>query len=169
MKFNASHVVIDADIARSSGLSEHPVSSSSRELLQAILKSNINVVFCPILATEWKKHQSKFATMWFSSMVARKRVLRIKPNTVTVIEIQNSSISESQRQIAEKDAHIVDLALATNKFIASNDGRARQVFCLIAGQSTSLNGLFWVIPTESHDSLVGLITDGGYIPDEWRV
>lgn len=167
MKFNASQVVIDADIARSSGLSVHPVSSSSRELLQALFNSDITIVFCPILSAEWRKHSSRFATTWLASMVARKRVLRINPTTVTVNEINNSSISESQKQIAEKDAHLVDLAIATHKFIASNDGTARQVFCLVAGESTSLQGLIWVIPKEFKDALVGLIADGGYIPDEW--
>jgi hypothetical protein len=60
MKFNPDHIVIDADIARAVGFSEHPVSSSSRA--------------------------------------------------------------------AEKDAHLLDIALERGQFIASNDKRQGRYF-----------------------------------------
>jgi hypothetical protein len=169
MKFNASIVVIDANIAMSAGLSIHPVSSSSRELLQSVLESNMKAAFCPILFGEWNKHSSKYSLMWLSSMTARKKIIRIKPENLTILEIEKSLISEGQRTAAEKDAHIVDLAIATDKFIASNDGSARRVFCIIAEKSPTIKGLIWIVPSEGREAIIGLIANGGYIPKEWQV
>ena len=158
MKFDADTVVIDADIARSVGESEHPFSSNSRKLLNTIKDdSTLKIAFCPKLKHEWDKHQSNFSLRWRASMVAKKRMLHLHTEAVTVIAIQNANISDKQKQIAEKDAHLVDLALASEQFIVSNDKTASDVFCIIADNSNDLNCLIWVIPNETLDALIIII------------
>jgi hypothetical protein len=67
-------IVIDADIARSSGTSEHPVSSNARKLLNLVRSEGHHIAMCPMLRAEWKKHQSGYAARWLSSMIAKRKV-----------------------------------------------------------------------------------------------
>ena len=147
MRFDGDSLVVDADVARAAGVSEHPVSKNSRVLLQALLQSGFKVGFCPVLLSEWKKHRSLFAKQWLGSMTARKRVVRITPESMAVSFIDSADITEDQKDIANKDAHVVDAALALDKFIASNDRRAREVFSLVARDSAAFQGIIWAVPS----------------------
>jgi len=60
MKIKCQSFVVDADVARAAGLSEHPVSKGARSVLQAILNSDARAVFCPKLKEEWKQHKFYF-------------------------------------------------------------------------------------------------------------
>jgi hypothetical protein len=170
MKFEASHIVIDADIARAVGLSEHPLSSTSRALLEALMAStSIGIVFNRVLLDEWKKHSSTFARTWLSSMIAKRRFKLIDAKAIAHIEVQNALITEPQKRIAEKDAHLLDIALATDKFIASNDQKAREVFCLISAHSSAFNGVIWAVPKDCCPALAALLKEGGFIPADWQI
>jgi predicted nucleic acid-binding protein len=169
MKFNSSHVVVDADVARSAGLSEHPVSKSSRNVLRGISDSGLHVAFCPILLSEWRKHRSLLSAHWLASMIARKKFHCDTPITQTQSEIESATLSESDQAIAEKDAHVIDIAIANGNFIASNDKIARGVFSVVANSTKLLDRLVWAVPTDSSDALVDIFTNGGLVPDAWRV
>ncbi|MYN47437.1 hypothetical protein GTP23_20540 [Pseudoduganella sp. FT93W] len=169
MKFNPSHAVVDADVARASGGSDHPISKSSREVLLGIKNCNIEVVFCPILLSEWKKHKSLFATQWLSSMVAKKKFRVIPSNAITTHEIEKAGLSEVDKGVALKDAHVVDIALSTGNFIASNDKTARSVFSNIANVSPLLQDLIWIVPSEDSEKLIAVFSEGGYTPKSWLI
>lgn len=169
MKFNASHIVIDADVARSAGGSEHPVSKSARTLLQDVAESGMPVAFCPILLSEWRKHRSQLSARWLSSMVARKKFHCVTPIANTQAEIQKSGLSEGDQAIAQKDAHVIDIAIATGKFVTSNDKIARGVFSAIAQNTALLDGLIWAVPTDCSDALADLLANGGIVPSNWLV
>ncbi len=102
MKIKCESFVIDADVARAAGMSEHPVSKGARDVLQAILNSDARAVFCPTLRDEWKKHQSIFATRWQSSMTAKKKIDRITVTSNITEAIDLSAISDAQKAIAKK-------------------------------------------------------------------
>ncbi|WP_156648879.1 hypothetical protein [Massilia sp. Leaf139] len=167
MKFNPSHAVVDADIARACGVSEHPVSKSAREVLVGIRDFNIGVAFCPVLLDEWKKHRSMFATKWLASMVAKKKFHLIATAALCVNEVEIAGLTEAQKEIARKDAHVVDAALSTGKFIASNDKTARAVFAIVASGSPLFKELTWVVPLEDADELLSVFGNGGYTPKSW--
>lgn len=170
MKFDASHIVIDADIARAVGLSEHPVSNTSRTLLEAVMASkDIGIAFNKTLLDEWKKHRSTYAQKWLSSMIAKRRFSLINVPTDAGIVVQNAPITDKEKKIAEKDAHLIDIALVAGKFIASNDTTARTVFCLVSNHSPLFNGITWVVPVDCADALAALIQERGFIPSEWHL
>jgi len=169
MKFNGESIVVDADVARASGVSEHPSSKNSRDLLQTLLRIKHKVGFCPILLDEWKKHRSLFAKQWLTSMTARKLVVRLSPPPIVRAYIDAAEITEAQREIANKDAHIVDAALASDKFIASNDKKARDVFCRVADSSGSLCTVIWAIPSEDGEQISAILSDGNDIPPGWKL
>lgn len=167
MKFNPTHAVVDADVARASGVSEHPVSKSAREVLLGIKDFNIDVAFCPILLAEWKKHRSLFATKWLASMVAKKKFHLIDSQNVAAIEVGKANLNDVDRGIALKDAHVVDVALSTGNFIASNDKTARAVFASVANESPMLRNLVWIVPLDNSDELIAVFSAGGYTPKKW--
>nr|WP_314860783.1 hypothetical protein [uncultured Undibacterium sp.] len=169
MKFNSKDIVIDADIARSSGVTEHPISRNSRVVLQAIINSDLKVVFCSALLDEWKKHKSRFATQWLSSMVAKKRFIIVSPPMITRNEIDNAQIKEDMRDIARKDAHIIDIAISCSKLIASNDSTARNVFCEIALNSKIFDDLFWIVPRDDADLFEKTILERDYMKLHWML
>jgi len=169
MKFNPSHAVVDADIARACGISEHPVSKSSRDVLVGIREFNLGVAFCPMLLNEWKKHRSLYATKWLASMVAKKKFHLIATAELCLYEVENAGLTEVQKQIALKDAHVIDAALSTGNFIASNDKTAREVFAIIASGSPLLKELIWVVPTEDADELMSVFINRGYTPKSWLI
>jgi hypothetical protein len=171
MKFNPSHIVIDADIARAVGFSEHPVSSTSRALLEALMASkDIGIAFNRTLLDEWKKHQSTFARTWLSSMIAKRRFHLIKtvPGVAEGV-VQSAPITDVQKKIAAKDAHLIDIALASGKFIASNDKTARAVFCLVSGNTPLFHGIIWAVPIDCSTTLLSLLEERGFIPADWHI
>src|SRR5262245_14829330 len=121
--------IVDADIARSSGTSEHPISSGSRRLLDGLAQAGHKAAMCPVLRQEWKKHQSGFATRWLASMVAKKRVVFVNPTTEIRDFIETNVVESKEKDIAVKDAHLIDAALIADKIVTSNDDNARAAFC----------------------------------------
>ncbi len=136
--------VIDADIARSSGTTDHPVSSGSRILLDAVSNNGHISVMSKELLAEWKKHRSMYAKKWLASMFARKCVQLIQPKKVVDDLIDAHISDEKSSKIAHKDSHLVDLSLESGKFIASNDDNARVVFVELGKACKILQKIAWV-------------------------
>lgn len=156
--------VIDADIARSSGESEHPVSSGSRSLLESVARNGHKAAMCPTLIQEWKKHKSIFATKWLASMIARKKVFFVKPLCVTSKIVEQGLSVDRDKLIALKDSHLVDAALATDKIIASNDSVARDVFKRLALVNGYIGEIAWFNAVSDRDFVGTTLVAGGYIP-----
>ncbi len=158
-------LVIDADIARSSGTSEHPVSSGARKLLDSVSKNGHVAVMCPTLCAEWKKHRSRYATKWMASMVAKKKLLFIKPNEEVKNFVEVNIVESKQKEIASKDSHLVDAALFTDKIIVSNDDRARHVFCQFSLQYGLIKTVSWFNSVRDKDFLIQNLVKNNFIPD----
>jgi predicted nucleic acid-binding protein len=164
---NVLSFVIDADIARSSGTTEHPVSSGSRKLLESVSAGGHKVAMCPVLLKEWKVHRSYFATKWMASMVAKKKVLFIKPVQNIKLHIENEVPDSKEKEIALKDAHLLDAALSVDKIIASNDARARAAFCSIAHRKKEISTIAWFNAVADRDFFCEKILIGAFVPDRF--
>jgi hypothetical protein len=69
-------LVIDANVARSSGETEHPASGKCREFLDATTEFGHRVVMTAEIQQEWRTHASRYASRWLTRMYARRRVYR---------------------------------------------------------------------------------------------
>ena len=127
-----SDLVIDADIMRSAGESEHPHSSNSRRLLETIRDAGHRMVQCAPLTAEHKKHQSAFASTWRASMVSRKRWVQwVYQEDRKLREVLVAALplaASAQRDAVLKDAHLLEAASATDGRILSKDAKARNLF-----------------------------------------
>ena len=68
-----SDIVIDADIMRSAGTSQHPHSSNARKLLDAVWDAGHRMVQCAPLKQEHDRHQGRYASLWRTKMISKKR------------------------------------------------------------------------------------------------
>lgn len=157
--------IIDADIARSSGTSEHPIASGSRKLLENLTSKGHKVAMCPSLMQEWKKHRSHFATKWLASMVAKKKIHFIVPAKKIQQFIENSIEDCKDKEIALKDCHLVDAALLADRIIASNDDTARKVFCTLSKSMGEIGTVSWFNAVTDGAFISGPLMDGEYIPE----
>jgi hypothetical protein len=156
--------VIDADIARSSGLTDHPVSSGSRKLLESIADGGHKAAMCPTLRKEWRDHRSKFATRWMASMVAKKRIIFVTPTTAIKTHIEETVEDGKEKEVALKDCHLLDAALKSDKIIASNDDKARAVFCKIALTNGEIRTISWFSAVADNNFFCNTLTSGGFVP-----
>ncbi len=162
-------LVVDADIARASGTSEHPVSSGSRALLDNIQQYGHSVVMCKQLKEEWNEHRSFYAKKWLASMIARKKVRMVKPEQHAASWIDANIGDERDIGIAKKDSHLIDSALFADRFIASNDSTARRVFCALSGSCGQIRCIKWFNAVSDKDFLSTYLEEQCFVPDEYYV
>ena len=78
---------------------------------------------------EWNKHQSRFARTWRVSMMARKKIEVVEGCRASLARRNGSRAPGPTSRVAaimEKDRHLIEAALATDKRVASLDDRVRK-------------------------------------------
>lgn len=134
-------IVLDACVGISAGNSSlAPESTNSRKILDFILKNGYSIICCNKLYGEWTntrhQHSEKYSVIWFSQMLSAGRIKLYKSVTSTeqdIKELINRNAScfwnnrESKIQAAEKDAHLLNLAIISEKLIISNERNAAQL------------------------------------------
>lgn len=157
-------LIIDADIARSSSTTEHPVSSSGRKVLESIITSKHSICFCPKLLAEWKKHRSGYSTKWLASMFAKRKVEFT--DSSHAIEALLSEIEEDSKhkEIALKDVHLIDSSLVNSKIIFSNDDNARRAFVHFSERIGAIQVVVW-LNSVTENNIIDETIKKGCIPE----
>lgn len=154
-------VVVDADVARSSGETEHPISSSCRRALILMLDNQHYFVACPQVRSEWKEHASSFARRWLTSMIARKQVAFITASPDFATALAQIDLDDKTKRIAQKDAHLIDAARAKGLFVTSRDDNARKSIRDISALNDLCRGIAWVNPVSEAEVLEACLTSPG--------
>src|SRR3984957_2975155 len=112
----SKRLVIDAPVASAPGLTMNPDSRRCREALQAVLGISHRATMTPLLRLEWKRHQSLFARAWLAEMTSRAKVEGIA-------DVRNEDLRAEAPATAsaQKDLHLIEAALATDKIVISLD------------------------------------------------
>lgn len=155
-------LVIDASIANSAGKTEHPISKSCRNTLDCVLQCGYLIVMTPDIFTEWKNNTSKFSIVWLSSMVARKKVFRIKieQNSLLRERLEDMDFSEKNKNAVIKDVHLVEAALETDKIVISGDDMARNLFRSASRSIGEIKQIIWVNPIHDDEKVVVWLESG---------
>ena len=122
-------LVIDASIARAAGdTSNHPTSRNCCEFLRAVLGVCHRIALTDSLREEWNKHRSRFARTWRVSMMARRKVelVEVAAHLSLKKRIMRAQLDKPIEAIIEKDRHLIEAALATDKRVASLDDQVRE-------------------------------------------
>jgi predicted nuclease of predicted toxin-antitoxin system len=82
-----------------------------------------HVVFTPEIGQEWRDHRSRYFSDWIRSMYSRKKVTELGPIKSDELRraIERSSMSPTDKEIVEKDAFIINAALASDRIILTQD------------------------------------------------
>ncbi|HKV39172.1 MAG TPA: hypothetical protein VJX67_08160 [Blastocatellia bacterium] len=152
-------LVVDASVASAAGRTQHPTSFRSREFLGEVLKISHCAVMTATLAGEWDKHQSLYAARWRADMRSRNKI-------VDLIALQNDDVRR-QVQISkaiEKDLHLIEAALATDKIVISLDDRAQAGLCVDATKE-----VVWVNAVAEGGHAIYWLRDGAPPKNEWKL
>ena len=71
-----------------------------------------------------------------------------------------SAVPDNRMQAAEKDVHLIEAALGTDRLVASQDERARGIFREASRGVRELKPIVWVNPTLSADDPIGWLRNG---------
>lgn len=167
---NRDQWVVDTDVARASGFSEHPISGNCRHFLEFIRGSGFKIIFNQELLTEWKEHRSIFSRKWLASMFASKRVIRIEDSYCFRSKIQSCpGLNEREKQVADKDCHLINASFNNGKSIASGDNNARNAFRKIASCYTDIYSILWVDPKLNALEIIEFLASGSDAREEWYI
>lgn len=154
-------LVIDADVARSAGESIHPISSACRRFLGTMLEVRHHVVMTDTIRKEWRHHRSGFSRKWLTQMYGGRLVKRIEVDKdETLRERIGAALLWDQREAAEKDAHLIEAAIATDRLVTSRDEKARRLFGSASVAVGQLRQIVWVNPTKADERPIEWLENG---------
>lgn len=154
-------LVIDADVAKSAGESEHPTSSACRKFLEAVLNVGHCVVMTQAIRNEWRCHMSKYSRKWQTRMWGRRRVFCLEDERDDQLrERIDGAVERDQKAIVAKDIHLIEAAVATDRLITSGDKRARRAFRDVADAVRELQRVVWVNPTCDGEKPIDWLQNG---------
>jgi len=168
-----SDLVIDADVMRSAGTTEHPISRQARAVLEAVRASGHRLVHTAALKTEHDKHQSRFARTWRNSMVSRRQWVRYEPPDDRrlrshLVRAQNPDSRNDESEVY-KDAHLLEAASAADLRLVSQDSTAKALVKKACPLPDPYGRIVWADVTRFPDETVRWIEAG--CPDRvaWRI
>jgi len=161
-RWNRKRLVIDASVARSAGETEHPVSKSCREFLEAVRGICHRLVFTEAIRDEWRRHESRYSRRWLVSMYAKKKVDRIDPDPAASMQTQIEAIplSSRKRQAVLKDRHLLEAALLADGIVASGDDTARNILREASSTWRAVKRMVWVNPGKPEEDCCDWLAAG---------
>jgi hypothetical protein len=168
-KKSSKLLVIDASIARSAGETQHPVSKCCRDTLVEILEVCHKIVMTQEIKEEWKKHRSRFAATWLSSMVARKKLINVEAKDLKALfnVIDDMKFTEGQVIAIRKDFHLVEAALVTDKTILSLDNALKSLLRTASTNIPQFKQLMYINPTMENQEVLTWIRNGANHERTW--
>ena len=157
-------VVVDADVLRAAGSTEHPTSRLARQALEAIRSGNHRLVLCRPLQQEYQRHASLFAERWRANMVARKQLQRwdhVEDSALRKLLVDAlPDDAPGQHKAVLKDVHLLEAAVATGQRIVSKDAKAKALFQKACPNLKKHGRLLWGDLTEQPEGTIEWIKQG---------
>jgi hypothetical protein len=163
---SSKRLVIDTSVARGAGGEDavHPQSKDCRDFLLAVLSVCHKIVVNPEMKKEWDGHESKFFRKWRVQMVAKGNFIFIDKDDESFLDIkaQIESLAKTyeNREAMEKDCFLLELALAHDKIVISNDEKVRNLFQEISAQVIGIRGVNWINPIKPEETPIDWLKDG---------
>lgn len=160
-KIQPRQLVIDADVACSSSEKPDTISSACQRFLKTVLEVRHHVVMTDTIRKEWRHHRSGFSRKWLTQMYGGRLVKWIEVDEdETLRERIGAALHWDQRETAEKDAHLIEAAIATDRLVASQDQQARRLFGCASVAVGQLRQIVWVNPTKPDETPIEWLRNG---------
>ena len=168
---DSKRLVIDTDVVRSSGDEDatDPRAINCRDFLKGVMTQNHRIVMTRKISDEWKRHQSRFALEWRASMDARRRVDRIDPPEYDELQdkVTNTTDDEDDIEVMQKDFHLLQAALETDKTVISLDQTVRELFARASQRVGEIQDIIWVNPERTEEQPIKWLKEGA-LPEQDR-
>jgi hypothetical protein len=107
----------------------------------------------------WNRHQSLFAARWLADMQSRGKV-------EDIAYVRNDELrAEAPGTVsAQKDLHLVEAALVTDRIVISLDDRARTELSVPAAAE-----VMWVHPVDEGGHVIYWLRSGAAPVKEWKL
>lgn len=118
---------------------------------------------------EWERHFRDWSQIWFTDMIQRGQVRSVsctRNNSIRDL-IERNADNEGSRRIMQKDVHMIEAALLTDKRVASMDKRARLHFGRACAYIKEIQDVLWVNPEINEENCVVWLEQGAP-PEEHR-
>lgn len=150
---NRKILVVDANVARSAGTTENPMSKRCRNTLQEILTICHKIIFSEEIKEEWNQHSSLFSQRWLSSMCAKKKFIYQKNTHDQQLRgaIAQLTMTDKQKEELLKDVPFVEAALQGDGIIISQDEKAHELMEIAARSIPQLTKIAWFNPVEQEE------------------
>ncbi len=169
---NSKQLVIDTDVAQASGdeNATAPRAINCRDFLKEVMTQKHRMVMTRKISNEWNRHQSRFALEWRASMDARRKVVRIDPleNRELQDKITNTTDNEDDTEAIQKDMHLLEAAMQTDKTIVSLDETIRSLFAYASRQVGEIRNIIWVNPERTTEEQPITWLKNGALPEVHR-
>jgi hypothetical protein len=148
-------IVIDASVAKACGKqaegSSTGISVACADALQAIKDAGLHAAMSEPLDDEWLRHASTFARKWLVQMFSRKRVRRVEsiPLHDGLRRALPALPDEGIQRAIEKDLHLIELALVTDRRVLSLDERMRLHLGNLTLRVSALSRVHWANPGDA--------------------
>ena len=157
-------LVVDASIARAAGSpeSKHPTGALCRDFLMGIRSVCHRIAWTEKIKIECDKHDSLFPRQWRVTMLNLSKLRSANDTRVSGIweRIQEHCDDAAILAIVQKDCHLVEAALATDRRIASLDEQVRGHLTALAAAVEDLRSIIWVNPAVAEEGAVEWLGKG---------
>jgi hypothetical protein len=166
-----SKLVIDASVAKASGGNDaiFPTSKKCRDFLNEVILSRHYLVMSDAIRQEWNRHQSRYASSWRATMVAKRLLhyIDIDEDTELREQISQSATCESHRRAMLKDCILVEAAHNADNIVTSLDEQVRHCYIHVSLSISGLRTLIWVNPDKDDEYPIEWVKKGAH-PDKHR-
>ncbi|ENW27870.1 hypothetical protein F923_03071 [Acinetobacter lwoffii NIPH 478] len=97
-------------------------------------------------------------------MISKKKLVLI-PVKTEAKDFLESLEESTDKKVALKDAHLVDLAIASNKIIFSNDINAKNAFSKLLDKRSNFQKIYWLSPREDMNIILNYALKNKIIND----
>lgn len=106
----------------------------------------------PAIEEEWKRHPSRFITIWRREMTRKGKIHTIQEvEELLRDELMALEFTEPEQQAVLKDCILIDAAIATDRTVISLDETARDLFSKACVSIKELKSIVWVNPDKTQE------------------
>jgi len=167
----SKRLVIDTDITSAAGdeRSKDIEAKTCHDLLEKVRETEHLFVITTDIWIEWKKHRSGFAQDWLQTMFARKLVVKLGDvrNEALKDKILHFVQGQKAKDATEKDIHLLEAAIATDRLLISKNRKDMERFIAIADRVGEIQAIVWVNPMNEKDSSLEWL-ENGCTSERWR-
>ena len=165
-------LVVDADVSQAAGRAK-PESRGAQcaRMLEEIRKHRqFRLVFNTRLGDEWERNQSSFSSQWLASMLKFRRVEYVRLDTAELdAEIRTGAASVTVLDVLLKDAHLIGLALASDRRVLSMDAHARDHFARLSAHIEHIRAVMWLTPDQEFEGCMVWLEGGAPEVPGWSL